>query len=671
MSRTRIVCGQLTKVVEGDFQLFSVGNIVYNSQSEIIFKGEENGVCFVEPSSAPPVELSAIYIKVRLKDESKYNGEFGFDWLDINPDTKEVEKIQGVPFADVEYFYKKGNTANDLGNIIEKSTDQAGAKNAILSVYNYSSLSKHVDIPYVLVKPNQEIQLVVETKMFKGDVNGDIVSIIGDDFYEFEIVGGQKEGKTAKKNISKDEKFTFKIKCLKENSEKKYFFTHQNTTNPNPIIVGGFTMMENKVLKLKFRVIALVSNDNDPNAKAKALFKKFKDAGVRNYLNQNSLNQAGYEVEIENFNEMDNTDVDDYFYAFDKADWTAKKYFGIVQREEYKKTPEGFGILKPDGTFETEIVNKEALADDTKDLGENPGKSNEIDSKALEEYDKKIKSKGKSYSNGGYIILCDYIAADKGTGAYSRTSPLEHYTLIVFNKNTSSIDTYSHEIGHMLGLPHSFFTDAEKESYKIARENILGNGTADREGIKKSIRDVKNNTGEFYGYYYITAIKEDIVKFINKYNTAKKNEIEKDKKEVLKLKEQFKGLRDNEMINSTQTKKQYFDGWNNSIKQNEKYISDNKKALEELSKKRNSNYVTSESLKWFYRTDLIKLLDQNLKYYEMVISQIHNNHLFFKKASTKNILDYDNKRLFYTHNQIKIMRSDIQNYINIPCQFCK
>ncbi|MBE0393076.1 hypothetical protein [Flavobacterium sp. PL002] len=44
-------------------------------------------------------------------------------------------------------------------------------------------------------------------------------------------------------------------------------------------------------------------------------------------LNKNSLNPAGYEVEIENYDAMDGTNVDDYFYAFDKEDWTKNELF--------------------------------------------------------------------------------------------------------------------------------------------------------------------------------------------------------------------------------------------------------------------------------------------------------------------------------------------------------
>jgi uncharacterized protein with PQ loop repeat len=57
----------------------------------------------------------------------------------------------------------------------------------------------------------------------------------------------------------------------------------------------------------------------------------------------------------------------------------------------------------------------------------------------------------------------------------------------------------------------------------------------------------------------------------------------------------------------------------------------------------------------------------NLYSQNQIIEQIHSNYLLFKQNTTKNFMDYYNDRQFYGHHQIKIMRSDIQNYLDIPC----
>jgi hypothetical protein len=394
------------------------------------------------------------------------------------------------------------------------------------------------------------------------------------------------------------------------------------------------------------------------------LFKKFKESKVREYLNENSLNQAGYEVEIENYNEMDNADVDDYFFAFDKEDWKTKGLF----KEQYNKKYWD-KVLKNDGTYELEPDGKHYKMV----LTDNPPKpidvlgyeDVELDYKTVEEYKKKLKTKNKIY-NGGIIILGDF-ESPTDIGAFSRTSPLNHYLLMVYSSNVNLKDTYSHEIGHMLGLPHLFYKEKEKEAYKNAKESILGNGTIAKQGIVKIISDINRSTSPFYGSKGMTAIKEDIIKYIETYNDIYLKEIEKDKQKILYINTTFVNYKDSDKISTNQTKKEQLDILNNGIKIHKNNISENKIALVELKKRLGNNYERIELPMTFLRQDLITLFKQNLVYSKNIIEQIHSNYLLFKQNTTKNFMDYYNTRQFYGHHQITIMRSDIQNYLDIPC----
>lgn len=661
--------GKNTEIYE-EYELYT-REYIENVQGKSSFTAKGGTTYGNKPETAKPLEITNLYVKVRLNDD--YNGEFGFDWVDVNPETKEIEKIQGVPFSEVEYFYKKGATPTDLGDIVAKSGDEMGAKHAIQDHYKFNSISKYVDIPYVLIKPNQEITLSAEVILSQGVINEDVIAITGDEFYEFEIIGGEKEGKTSKKKLTEAGKIDFKVKCLQAGTDKTYEFKHSSPmSGSHP--VGGINMMENKVLKLKFRVIALVSSDDNPNEKAKVLFRKFKDNDIKKYLNENSLNQSGYEVEIENqamFDGLETVDLDDYFYAFDKADWTTKNYYNLEERERPKLDPNGYGTKKPDGTWEMEKYYAKTVFEDIEVDSGKKNKENKpimntksVDSVTTEEYIKKLKGKTKFYS-GGLIILVDGECKEKGTGAFSRTSPLDHYALVVYSKNTGAKDTYSHEIGHMLGLPHLFFDLKEKESYKIARENILGNGSSDNIGIKKRIDNIKNDKGLHYGYKRIIAIKSSIISKLENYNNSRLGEITKEKKERDAKKAYYINYKDSDKVGVTQTKKEYFDIWNSNIKKIEDYVEDNKKAILDLKNRPGNNYETTELQKWFIRTDLISLLNEEFEYYKMLINQVHSNYIIFKQGTTKNMMDYHNKREFFLSNQINIMRSDMQNYIDI------
>ncbi|MBE0393703.1 hypothetical protein [Flavobacterium sp. PL002] len=161
------------------------------------------------------------------------------------------------------------------------------------------------------------------------------------------------------------------------------------------------------------------------------------------------------------------------------------------------------------------------------------------------------------------------------------------------------------------------------------------------------------------------AIKSDIISKLDNYNISRLSEVYKEKKERDAKKAYFINYKDSDKVNSTQTKKVYFDIWNANIKGIEDYIDDNKKAILQLENRKGNKYEKTELQKWFIRTDLITLLNQQYEYFKMVINQVHSNYITFEQGSTKNMMDYNTKGVYFLSNQINIMRSDIQNYIDI------
>ncbi|MFK7050956.1 hypothetical protein FLACOL_02463 [Flavobacterium columnare] len=82
MSRTRIVGGKITEIVGGEYNIYSTGNIIYNSQKEVTETAKE-GIKYGEPESPPLGPKPEIKPKclVYFRPHDNYDGEFGFDWL--------------------------------------------------------------------------------------------------------------------------------------------------------------------------------------------------------------------------------------------------------------------------------------------------------------------------------------------------------------------------------------------------------------------------------------------------------------------------------------------------------------------------------------------------------------------------------------------------------------
>lgn len=632
--------------------------------------------------SSEPKEISKVYAKVRTLET--YNGEFGFDWVDVDPETMEIQKIQGVPFEKVEYFYKKGNTTPDLGNIIPIGEDKPAAIQAIQRNYDLINFSDYVDTPFILIKPGEQATLSLEV-FFEGESQDDYISITGDEYYSFKIDGEEKRkdenDKTTKKKIVAKEQLQLTINCSKESLDKKYYFLHTGVKGPREI--GGLNMMENKVLKLKFRVIALVSNEGNPSAKAKALFAKFRDNGITEYLNKNSLNQAGYKVEIENqeiFKNLNYPDVniDDYFYAFDKEDWKRKNYLGTREKQRGIIDANGNTPIGPDGNY----LQEKYLVDT---LFKTINKDS-IDYLSIEEYSKKI---SKPYT-GGVIILADGECMETSTGAFSRTLPINHNAIFVYSTNIENKDTYSHEIGHLLGLEHSFIE-------------------IDVSTNKNDIKEYEDKKEEITEYTNLKIKYSDIVIQEERSNHSKP--IGKQNKIVTEYKEP-RFVKKNTLLNCIENSNRYFDlkirDYNfkiDSVKNNAIYTMPKKDAdgnwilqndgktvkqfpttpalfrerLKEqkmeytkyqekniLSKNIAQKISNNEFIKFSNEFDLIA--EDSLKIYIDYLNKLNkeweqmiSNYLYFKKGSTKNIMDYIDQRRTYLNNQIIIMRNDYEN----------
>ena len=667
MSITIIVDGEINISAKKGIEINSGGNIEINTKGKYIVRGEQGGVVYGNnPKNIPPMEVVKTIIKTRLKEN--YNGEFGFDWLDVNPFSREIEKIQGVDFSNVEYFYKAGNTPDDLGNILSVQGNEIAAKDAVANSYQLNRVGAYVDMPYVLMKKGQEIILQTQVEIYEGELTNDTLSITGDDYFEFELVGGTKTGKRSEiKLSSKEQKIDLKVTCLQEIARQKtYEYKYKNDVFHVEIGVGGLAMMENTTLKLKFRVIALVSNENDPNSKAKALFKQFKEAGVKDYLNKNSLNQAGYEVEIENFDAMDNADVDEYFYAFDKADWGSpeKRYFS---RDETRLRY--FEGKNADGELDTlNEIQEGQVGDFIWETTDAQGqiikkiKRNNIEIVTIEEYKNKIKGKYKEYKGGGFIILCNLENSQAEIAAFSKSNPLDNYTLFMNNPSIKLKEIYSHEIGHMLGLSHTFYTQLEIDAYENAKKSIIGNNEPQYLDTDLNNDGKKDKNPNYYEGYDKYILNEKADYEINKYSGYILNDFYLENDKLILYLKNYNSYHLNDL-----KIKNYDENYKQKTMSN---ISINKNIIEANQNSTDCKYKFYKMKCYVLPHDYFLYLERRRKYLYDIILQLQSNVVFYKQRSTKNFLDYFNTRLFFSHNQILTMRDDSKNFIEEICT-CK
>lgn len=660
MGRYTYIGGNDVEIVGGDNKIYSAGDYTQNVGGASHINSIGGTEWSNEVAPPPSANSVSLYVKVRIPDITTYKGEYGFDWIDVDPmdtpaENRRVLNVQGTPFDDVDYFYKQPDTAHPVGQYIQKDTDVRGAQQVILKNYNileHSTTNGYVDKPFVLIKPGQEITLKLtihtpdENAVFS---DTDVIYIMNNTCYEFTLEeistvttndeSKKKDSKRTEVKAKKDGVYNLKIKCLQESPKMNIiiFFTNGMTI----ATVGGFTMLENKVLKLKFRVIALVSDEGSPTEKAKVLFRDFIETGVEEHLNKHSLNQAGYEVDIENMRALTNlerSELDSYIYAFNAATWRTE------------------GKLFEDKLLFGDI--KSSTSDDVKPA--NPNLTTDV----LDGYNNYLKSKRYSTYNEGLIILSDF---DSGGGikAFSLEYPYDFYALFMFSGRREK-EIYAHEVGHMLGLNHYFYTvrlvPRTLEEWRL--QPVVNSEVGFINGWEefKERWDVQQGLiqnaiiDEPLPAESISSNKVEAIRAIQ--NSNKRFEQEINKLKTLDTNPSLVILSKEEELRLEQAKLE-------EIKTYEDYVVINKKWIKEISKVKYKGYMG------FYYPDIGEV---TVYYSEFVItygaylsymlSYYKNVHLTFRLSYTYNIMDYgnDGKRKFFSYLQIKTMRADYENY---------
>ncbi|WP_411812201.1 hypothetical protein ACLB9Y_03070 [Chryseobacterium scophthalmum] len=153
MSRTRIVRGKITEVVEKDYDIFSESNIVDNAADMVTDKGGNKGVTYNNPSRPSAGEIRA-KVMVEFRPHNNWTGSFGFDWIRF-----------GDTGLSGDVFYKSivGKNRDAAGNISQRTNY---GSNIVADESEYRDLLKK----YTLMKVNftNDFYVIPWLSLYKG-----------------------------------------------------------------------------------------------------------------------------------------------------------------------------------------------------------------------------------------------------------------------------------------------------------------------------------------------------------------------------------------------------------------------------------------------------------------------------------------------------------------------
>lgn len=166
MSRTRIVKGKITEVVEKDYDIFSESNIVDNAADMVTEKGETKGVVYENPSKPSAGEIKAKCI-VQFRPHDKWSGEFGFDWIRMG-DNDTGRRGDKYWYRDIIGKYR--DTAKKLqqiyyGGKFKKENDKYDNLLKEFNLFNIVSKNDLYVVPILSLMPNKTAKFTIKLEI--------------------------------------------------------------------------------------------------------------------------------------------------------------------------------------------------------------------------------------------------------------------------------------------------------------------------------------------------------------------------------------------------------------------------------------------------------------------------------------------------------------------------
>lgn len=438
MSKESFIGGDYIETTGGSTKIFAKG-FIENIGSQVIQDGKTNGIIYGINDEVPTITPAVVLKKfqIHFRRNSAYKNDFGFDWMRD------------------EYIYPITNIG---GTNKELSLDPAKLKTEYKTTDVSNAVSpygKDYYCSFLNLMLNQEVELDIETEELES-LTPDATEII------FEssnpklvitptsiplntLIAAGKQTKTLGGSNKKDYYLAttqVKVKCdghaFTQNEQIKILAKLKDTSSgiEDKIEVGKMMVMKNSEqtkYTINVYVIKAFMSDNVLYGESiiDAEFAKIGGlAGLEKYLNENSLNQGLIQVKLIDKDSGGNVlKMPLSTNTFETANLGKSPNPKIVPDSKYSSLKD---IISNRSTFEV-----------------NSGKSVDLFNIQF----------GLLYGNIArqkciLLYLCPLKTATAGGSSYN--NPLNNKHCIIFKSNLGHLPSYAHEIGHTLGLEHTF-----------------------------------------------------------------------------------------------------------------------------------------------------------------------------------------------------------------------